>query len=203
MKIRKTLSKKLLVENNKQLSSDDKLVNKVISKIFYFIPDLIDLEDDNKYDKIITYILTELDKVDVEKFKDRQFAYFSYKIAKKFKLKVDPVIYNFITAKEDRRIPGRELDVSQLPEDIETVEGYGDAMSFINKLLTLIPGIPSYPDEAQYEMYDIITEEMTESGLAGLTDRDIVRIARRISNELEVYLDEEALERLENPQRRL
>lgn len=177
----------------KDLDNNFKLVNKVVSKMFYYIPVLIDLDDDDLYDEIITYILTELGKVKVEKFTDREYAHFAVKVAKKFNLKVSEEAYRYILKNNNTLEEAtRELE-SILGDDLEYL------LTAYDMLGELLPGLEYATDDQMEQAFELMHELLPLDDPKQITNLELAQIAYVISDtlgveahpELEEYLSKQ------------
>lgn len=160
------------MNNKRKIEENKKLVNKVVSKMFYFIPELISLDDEDKYDEIITYILTELGKVEVERFTNVDYAYFADKVAKKFNLKTASTEEYIKT--ESKVGEKEELEEDNLEYLLLAYETIGE----------LVPGLGAANLDDFNRAYEIMYNMINLEDPKSITNVELAQVAYAISEEL-------------------
>lgn len=189
-KIYKTLSKRLIRET--KLTEEDKAVNLAVSVMFEFLPELIYLDDEDKYDEIITYILTEFEKYDILKFTRAHFAELAYDVALKFDMKVDEEIFDFIS-------PGDKQPELYLYEhvlvDMEEValEDLEDMLTLFDLIENFIPDLVGADADMLDKAFYRLMELVDSRPFGQLLNSDVAEMAYDIATELDLELSDGVL----------
>lgn len=155
------------------------LVNKVYSSVAYYLPELTTMEDEEKFDEILDYILDNLGIIDVEKFTEREYAHFAARVAEKFNLTLGAEAYKHVLLSE---------------EEAENLDYHLMASEFIHEL---VPGLAKASDEDFSEAIYIMNEWLNLEDPKTITTSELVQVAYIIASELNLEADPRLLDYLE------